>query len=335
MENNGRISKPRNYAIDYMKFISAVFVIMWHSISHIRGEYGCAFASWFTAIVSPIYLCVHIFIIISGYLNHKQALGKYYKNRFKKIIIPFWVFSALKIIYTVIISNDFAHADSYLEMVLDAFVFGNLYWFSYCIFLILCIAPFLWMAFEKNRALSIVACFLLIGINVVRELIGWHPDWLGVFQFTTVIQYLPYFIFGIILQLYKKEIDAIRKKIPKAVILTVSIVVYIAAYYMKEFLHLPFRYLMTSAQAVAVFFFLSVLCGYCKPNKLIVKLSSYSYQFMLIDSFTRVIILIVIDKLFTVNVYWMLPQVLLSVLACYIICELASRFRITRFLVGL
>ncbi|MBR2730950.1 MAG: hypothetical protein IKD72_03075, partial [Clostridia bacterium] len=74
---------------------------------------------------------------------------------------------------------------------------------------------------------------------------------------------------------------------------------------------------------------------YCKPNKLIVKLSSYSYQFMLIDSFTRVIILIVIDKLFTVNVYWMLPQVLLSVLACYIICELASRFRITRFLVGL
>ena len=28
MENNGRISKPRNYAIDYMKFISAVFVII-------------------------------------------------------------------------------------------------------------------------------------------------------------------------------------------------------------------------------------------------------------------------------------------------------------------
>ncbi|MBR4727563.1 MAG: acyltransferase [Clostridia bacterium] len=332
--NSGK-SKARNYTIDYIKFTCAAFVMIWHSIAQIKGDYGCTFHSWFEAIISPIYFCVFIFILISGYLNHKQDLKKYYKNKFTKIILPFLFFSSLKIVYTLIISNAYAHADSYREMLIDAFIFGNLYWFSYCIFVIFCIAPLLWIWFEKNRAFSIAAFLLLFGLNIVIELAGWNPKALSVFQFLTAIQYLPYFVLGIILKLYKKEIDSIRNKCPKLLLLAGSVAVYILGYYLKERLGLPLRYPLTFVQVVATFAFLIVVFGYFRPNQYIVKLSSYSYQFMLIDSFTRVVILAVIDKLFSVSVYWMFPQVLFSVIACYLICEISSRFKITRFLLGI
>lgn len=309
--------------------------MIWHSIGQLKMDYGCTFHSWFEAIVSPIYSCVCIFIIISGYLNHRQEPKKYFKNKFRRIILPFLFFSALKVVYTLIISNAYAHADSYWGMLIDAFVYGNLYWFSYCIFIIFCIAPFFWIWFEKNRAFSIVAFLLLFGLNLVIELAGWNLNALPVFQFNTVIQNLPYFVLGIILQLYKKELDSIRRKCPKFLLFAASVAVYILAYYLKDCLGLPLRYLLTFAQAVSTCSFLILVFGYCRPNHFIEKLSSYSYQFMLIDSFTRVVILAVIDRLFSVSVYWVFPQVLLSVIACYIICELSSRFRITRFLTGI
>ena len=135
--------------------------------------------------------------------------------------------------------------------------------------------------------------------------------------------------------MYKKEIDSIRNKCPKLLLLAGSVAVYILGYYLKERLGLPLRYPLTFVQVVATFAFLIVVFGYFRPNQYIVKLSSYSYQFMLIDSFTRVVILAVIDKLFSVSVYWMFPQVLFSVIACYLICEISSRFKITRFLLGI
>ena len=323
-----------DYKIDYLKAFCAVFVIMFHSIYHLMAEYGCRFSRLFDTITAPIYAHVSIFIVVAGYLCHEQALKPYYKKKFIRIIIPFLVFSLLKILYGVLISGTYAHADSVLIQMYDALILGRLYWFSYCIFLLFCLAPLLWKMTKKHPAFSFVVLIIALGICIADDETGFLSV-IPYFQLNRVIQYLLYFIAGYIFQLYREKISSLLKNDRWHLCTIAAILVYLVIYFIIPRLGIGMRPFFDFLQRLSVMVVLYKFAGLCRPNSVVRKIAKYSYQLMLIDSFTRVVILNIIDKVFTVSVYWMIPQTVLSVVSCVLICDIFSRWKATRFLLGI
>ena len=324
----------RDHKIDYIKCLCAVFVIMHHSIYYITNEYGCAFPAWFDFVTSPIYAHVSLFIIVAGYLCHEQPLKPYYTKKFKRIIVPFLVFSLLKILYGALISRGYAHGDSLPGQFFDAFVMGRLYWFSYCMFILYCTAPLLWAGARRSDVFPFAALLVFLCICAADEHTGCLSA-VEAFQLNNVVRYMPFFLAGYILQLHQREILPRLEKTGTLPLIAVFTAVYLANHALYQYTEIGLKTLFVFIKRLSVLAVLYAAVRRCRPNPVVGKIAAYSYQLMLIDSFTRVVILRVIDRFFTVSPYWMLPQTVLSVAACVLICEILSGWRTTRFLLGL
>ena len=186
-------NKNQSSCINYLKAFAIILVIIGHCLTYYDKSFGVE-GVIFRTVVRFIYAChVPLFFIIAGYLSHKQNIKSYYLKKFKRLLIPFLTFSILKLFYSNVISDSFAHADSFSYQLFDAFIYGRLYWFVYCMLIIYLISPVLWI----NNVISYIAIPLLIGINIVNEKYNlWPVSDFTPFQLGRVSIYAVYFISG-------------------------------------------------------------------------------------------------------------------------------------------
>ncbi len=325
----------RSY-IDYMKALGALLVILAHSISYYSVSYKL--------VSRPIGICGNlcyavnaaVFFVIAGLLCHKQNVGSYYLKKVKRILIPFVFFTALKIAYTLFISDQYAHSETLKGVLIDAFVYGRLYWFPYTIFVIFLITPLFWSRKDDGKARRIWVPAVLFTAFLITDIIlsARHlENSILYLQINNVLIYLPFFLFGMLIGGY--GIDKVESLLTSRMLIKtiVSLVIIgLSAFYLvygmgdgdevKVMWEQPYllRFLIALPLIYILFAVSYKLPGGIAPLKLA---GEFSLQIMLFDSIFRVVIFELFEKVIE-HGEWMIPVVTvvsisLSVLTSYII----------------
>lgn len=329
----GKSLENRNASIDYLKALCAIFVIFQHSVSHVNMDYGCSIPRWMEVVTAPIYVHVPLFFVIGGYLSHRQPLKEYFPKKVRRVIVPFYFFCILKLLYTNVISDKFSHAPDLPGQLYESFILGGLYWFPYAIFLFYCIAPLMWWKW-KDKPIGCWMVFIFsLSINIWNPIFGLYISFPHVFQISTAMQFLPFFSIGLLIQIYKEIIARLNQN--KTVVSIVGLVLYVVLYLLEgtDFFS---NYFFWFIKNLSVMVFLYNAVGAFGEISILRKISDYTYQLMLIDSFFRVVILAVINKILTVSLYWIIPQTILTIFCGVLVCEfVSSKTKVLKFLFGL
>lgn len=142
-----------------------------------------------------------------------------------KIFIPFVVFSVLKLVYSVLISDEFAHGgETLVQQVRYSIFIGRQYWFIYTILGMYLIAPLFWTKKDdkSNGLIMLIISYAVVCLIAIFNIP--LPEW---FQIDHIINYLPYFVFGCVLRQEKGSILRVldQKKIKTLVPVTILLIV--------------------------------------------------------------------------------------------------------------
>lgn len=180
--------KERDDRIDYVKAVLISFVVAIHVlVAHETAGTATPFMHAIRVVL--YYTAIPLFFAVSGWLCRPQPICQYYRKRFVRVLVPFYIFSALKLLYGTLVSARYAHADTFAGQILDAFIFGRLYWFAYTIFGVLALAPLLWRLRIRTLCVVLVAG---IGVACAEKYVP------AALQLKAVAALLPYFILGMI-----------------------------------------------------------------------------------------------------------------------------------------
>ena len=180
--------KERDDRIDYVKAVLISFVVAIHVLAA-HETAGTATPFMHTARIVLYCTAIPLFFIVSGWLCRPQPACQYYSKKFVRVLVPFYIFSVLKLLYGAVVSARYAHADTFHGQVLDAFVFGRLYWFAYAIFGVLAVAPLLWRLRTRTLCVALAAG---VGVACAEKYLP------AAFQLQAVAALLPYFILGML-----------------------------------------------------------------------------------------------------------------------------------------
>ena len=337
----------RKTYIDYMKAIGALLVILSHSISF--------YSESFKLVPRPIglvgMLCyavnASVFFVLAGLLCHRQDLTKFYFKKITKILLPFAVFSLLKVFYTIFLNARFAHADSPAGILKDAFFYGRLYWFPYTLFIIFLLAPLFWHddGNSSRSGLYISMAGFVISFALVETLsLTGKENAILALQVNNVFKYLPFFLMGMIGSHIDKEklSSSLRRHMPAKLSLSILLVI-LSGYLLVRGLppgddvrvtwELPYhlRFLM-ALPLMYIIYAISVLL----PQDIgwLSLTGKRSLQILLFDSIFKTVIYAVFIRI-TEHAFWMIPvETILSIALTVLVCEVIKKVPIVRNLVG-
>lgn len=338
----------RKTYLDYMKALGAVLVILAHSIS--------TYSETFKLVPRPVgivgNLCyavnASVFFVIAGYLCHSQKVLPFYGKKITKILVPFAAFSLLKIAYTVLLNNSYAHSDTLSGILQDAFLYGRLYWFPYTLFIIFITAPLFWPTSDKKDNVrlytSVAAAVAFAALNEYLSLTGKENSIL-ILQVNNVCKYMPFFLMGVIFaHVDPKKIEGILSKhIPVKLIVSAVLVIFSgyclvrglpAGDEVRVMWEQPFhvRFLMALPLMYIVYGVSKLLPDNIKWLSLTGK---RSLQILLFDSIFRTVLYTVLAKFFE-HQLWMIPVVMVSSIALTVLaCEVIKKVPVVRNLVGI
>ncbi|MCF0229272.1 MAG: acyltransferase [Parasporobacterium sp.] len=180
--------------IDILKAFSIILVVFYHAVmcSPIPWE---SFP-WMEAMVTLKCIHVPLFILIAGYLCHKQPVGQFFLKKVSRILVPFAFMTCLKLIFSLFVSDEYSHGDSLGTKFYEAFIKGDLFWFCYCILIIFLLAPLIW----NSRLRMWLALGIFTAADVVIAVTGVQIT--GIFQIAQVIYHMPFFAVGMLLAEY-------------------------------------------------------------------------------------------------------------------------------------
>lgn len=181
-------------SIDHLKAFAIVLVVFYHARFLLDLSYTDLPAICLTIALRNIH--VPLFILIAGFLCHKQDIRSFFRKKLFRILIPFFFFSILKLLMNNLVNTGYLHAESLTTQLYDAFVCGQLYWFCYCLMILYLIAPLLW----DRKILQWIVLIALIAANVVVT--GQNLQLTDVLQLQNVLYYSPFFVLGMILSGY-------------------------------------------------------------------------------------------------------------------------------------
>ena len=331
-----------------MKALGAILVILAHSISYYSVSYKL--------VSRPIGICGNlcyavnaaVFFVIAGMLCHKQSIGGYYLKKVKRVLIPFVLFTGLKIAYTLFISDQYAHSETLKGVLTDAFVYGRLYWFPYTIFVIFLITPLFWFGKDSGKIRRIGVPALLFTVFLITDIIlsAKHlENSILYFQINNVLIYLPFFLFGMLIGGYgiEKIETFLTSKMAVKTVISLALTG-LAAFYLvygmgdgdevKVMWEQP--YLLRFLIALPLIYLIFALSYKLPDNIVPLKLAGeFSLQIMLFDSIFRVVIFELFEKVIE-HGEWMIPvvtvmSITLSIISSYII----RKIPVVRTLFGL
>lgn len=238
---------------------------------------------------------VRLFIIIAGYLCHKQPIKKYISKKIYRLLIPLWFFSALKILYSFLFDSSFIHGKTIISTIYEYFLVGSGYWFIYCLFFLYLLIIPVWKMQKKT----------IIGLTAVLASVNQYVDIIGlilpsVFQIDQILIYSVYFLIGYLVQQYKAELRIIlSKKKLKTIMLCASFIIAFICDILFFKVGLQQFYLLVlvrSSARILILYFVVSQFRLEKENIIIKYLSKYSLQLMLLDSFYKVVLVLVFGK---------------------------------------
>lgn len=325
--------KKRNMTIEYLRAFAIILVVLGHCLSYYSNT--VAMTRPVKMIFELIYsVHVPLFFFISGYLCHRQEKKEFIKKKIIYILIPFFVFSVLKILYSGLLSNEFAHAEGVFSQIYDAFICGNLYWFSYSLFLMFIIMVFFWNFDEKvEKVLISIFTIVIIGFNILMLYLKIDIDSLSILQFGKTIRYIPFFTLGYLFKVnynkYEKFSNVFIYIMAMVLIIVVSIYYYNGAD--------TNNYIAFIIVSFPLMLYLRLVTKMFKnDNKILALIGKYSYQLMFFDSFNKVILFTVFEKIINpIPLYMIVLITILNVLLGLIYCSIIKRIKFLRILIGI
>ena len=194
----------RNALLDWLRSLAIIMVATVHtwSLAHINADIHPFLAT----IYSLFYRCgVPLFVMISGALQLSapiRPLGTFYKKRYIRILIPFFIWSA--VIYTLsCIVGKYPEIHSLTDGLLYYIPYmltnriNEAYWFVGLIVALYAITPFLQRALQScSRRELIVVCACWLCYAIIRRV---YPS-LYLLEYTSRLTYfLGFYILGYLL----------------------------------------------------------------------------------------------------------------------------------------
>ena len=306
--------------INYLKAFSSILVVLFHALIETDVCYESMFYLRTTLALDKIH--VPLFILLAGYLCHKQPVKSFYWKKIKKILIPFLFMTCLKLICSNFILDDFTHGESFWEQMYRAFLCGELYWFCYCILLLFFLAPLLW-----NHKLRL---WILLGATVIANTVlqiteTTLPDFL---QLSKVLQMFPLFLIGMLLAEYSAA-KKITKKSKNWQLLAAAVLAAVCIW-LRFHVYVDNIYLLDLLLGLSVMYLLLFLAEKLPApdhifGKFLTKLGHYSLQIMLLDAFYRVFLFWVLGRWIANGIWLVLLVTVLDIVLSFISCELIKK----------
>lgn len=271
---------------------------------------------------------VPIFFILSGYLSRKQPVKRYFMKKIMQLIVPFFFFTTLKLILNLSIGS-FSHSENVIGEFVIAYLNGEYYWFSYCLFIMMLISPLLWKLKKKTLIFAWIVSTI---IYFIASLFGWFSVGGGMFQLINVLRYFPWFLGGYIL---KCSGFPFEKRLVRIILLGISIIYSIIGvvtcwtghmnYHINELLlSVTFFYIMYSVFSITQ-----------KGNSILELVSKYSYQIFFLDSFVKIILFAMVGKITSITSIMVMLIVVLNIFISVAICVIVSRIKYLKVLFGI
>lgn len=286
--------KNRNFALDIIRSLACILVIIIHSPIAVHGVNGFLFASM-TMIGSP---CIGLFFMVSGYLllPTDKTMFPFLKKRIGRVLFPtlFWTGFYLFLIY---LSGETFQGQSWRRTLISIPFTRQgcgFLWFMYALMGLYVLAPMVshWIESATKREFQLVLGLWLIttSYSLLRPFVVLTEDTFGMLYYFT--GYAGYFLLG----------AYIRKFQPKVSFVAIGVLYllpYLIALYARlrgiDFLENSFGYLclMTVMQTYALFLFVtkihfphmssSKIC-----TKVVVSFSNCSFGIYLMHKFVMV-----------------------------------------------
>lgn len=276
-------------------------------------------------------LHVPLFILLAGYLCHKQNIKEFYGKKVRRILIPFLFMSALKLLSGNLIWTELSHPGTLPEQLSDAFLRGGLYWFSYCLLVLFLLAPLFW---DRTKLVWILLILTLAANIYIRQN---EIQLTSVLQLGQVLRMSPYFLTGMLLAKYdapKRLAGGKNSWIALAVSLAVAGV---CGYFrFHEDVHTSY-YLdfMMGLSLMYVLYFIACRIRGSAARKILELPGRYTYQLMLLEGFFRILIYRGLNLLLPAGmVLIIISTVLILVISC-LACVLAEKIPVLSTLLGL
>lgn len=323
--------------IDYLKAFASILVVVHHhlayyeSLTKISG--GIQLASILCHSVN-----VSLFIVIAGYLCHKQSVNQYYVKKLKRILLPFITFSVLKLVYSLFISNEFAHGTNLLEYIYNYTIIGNQYWFAYAMIMIFLAAPLLWKFPKHNYRFWILIVLIMAIMLSIYDLLEFNflSDY---FQLKNAIHYFWFFIFGYMLKHVDVNkvlcIDLVKNKMPIMCFTTlIAVTIYSVLYYKcgynyQGFPVRPILGLLLGGSLYSITFLIPC------DLKLFILISKYSLQIMFFDGLYRIVIFKVLRMVGAFDLTTIMLGCILNIAMTIVSCLFLEKTRYVKILFGL
>ena len=278
----------RQKDLDYLKAFAVILVVFYHAIYAAGLFWGNMFYICLDIALEHIH--VPLFMLIAGYLCHKQNVKKFYIKKIKRILIPFVFMSVLKLLYNNLISSEFTHEGSISEQIFDAFICGGTYWFCYCLLVIFAIAPLFW----DRRKLMWTVLAVLIAANTVMRWTG--TGFTDVLQIDQVLCQMPFFLIGMILSSCSAA-QLIKRKKNQYLLLFAGIAAGGICGYFRFALDVHRIWIIDFVFGLSAMFLLYFIAARLRGNiadKILSTISSFSLQIMFFDSFYRVVLYLLV-----------------------------------------
>lgn len=185
------------FEFDLLKGLAIIFVIIGHSLS----SYSPGIENSISSFVFYLMYSFHmpLFFMISGFLFTKNISNSFkqkwnvVKNKFVRLFIPYLTYSVITMILKVMFSqyamNDFALTDFYKIFISDN-PNGGL-WFLYVLFFVSIISA---LVLDEKKIKTYILFVLSFGLIFLSN---YMPE--SIYFIARILRYLPYFLFGIII----------------------------------------------------------------------------------------------------------------------------------------
>ncbi len=322
------LSQKKN--INYLKAFAIIMVVFYHAVCDIlcASNPDDLFAAGGKTVMENVH--VPLFFLIAGYLCHKQNIKNFYIKKIQRILIPFLFMSCLKLIFNNLISSAHIHGNDLLYQLFDAFVCGRLYWFCYALLAVYAAAPLFW----NNKLRMWVVLIVSLTANIILDINGIELTY--VLQIENVIYQLPFFITGMLLAQYNmlcKPISAAMKSVSSLLSLMIAMIMM----YM-EFMKGINNYIINFIMGISIMYVLFNIAVSLKgavPDKIFTLPARYSLQIMFLDSFYRMLMILVLSKFMNYDICMVLMvSILVVVLSCFT-CRLLEKVPVIKILLGL
>ena len=326
----------KNDAIDYLKAFAAIFVVLHHAIVYL--DLNRTSILWQAVLNIIMYTHVPLFFTVAGYLCYKQHFGTYIRKKFLRLLVPFFLFSALKIFYSVFISNEFAHVGSIGTQIFDAVVLGKLYWFPYAMFLSYCLAVIFWKPKKEtaSKAQNLLLLGSLVGL-ILLNISFYLPEvpFLLWFQAGVTLQHFVFFLAGMFIRQNQQKLAPALTKYPWLILcLCLCLILLASCLLLRDGWH--YSYFATVLLSCGTLPIMLMICRKLPQNIRPLKLAAkYSLQIMFFDSFFKVILFALLQRFVAMDIALVLLTSACNLVLTVVCCLIIEKIPYLRVLFGL